>query len=1054
MSKQDTCGQIPKDRYDIDDYYCPTHERGDQRCKMDVRHGCFMDNPGNFDARFFHVSPREALLMDPNHRQFLMSAYEALETAGYSDGQTRMTDPHRIAVFYAQATDDWHKQTHPGLGCDSYTLQGIQRAFGAGRAAFLFKWEGPTYSLDSACAGTTAGIHLACLSLLSNDVDMAVAGAANILNWPHSFTCLDDSGILSRTGNCKPFRDDADGYARADFSGAVVLKRLEDAVAHSDDILAIVAASGRNHSGNSTSITTSDAGAQEKLFRKVMRNAQVTPDDISYVEMHGTGTQIGDPAEVGAVANTFRHRRSALGPLPVGGVKANVGHGEAAAGMAELTKSIMMFKHDTIPPQAGMLHALNPKFPPLKDLNIDIPSEPRKFLKHDDKPRRILLNNFDAAGGNSCMLLEDHYANNVKDSAVDPRTAHVVTISARTKAAFEANKIRIAEFLRSNPTTKLQDVAYTTTARRMQHPFRFATTATTIPELVKRLEGPEPPSSASTSQVVFVFTGQGSHYAGMGAELYGTSSVFWEAVDLCLAICDSNGFPSFLDIITNSGIDVSTKNAGQIQLAVVTLEIALTAFWRSAGIEAAAVMGHSLGEYAALHAAGVLSLADTLYLVGSRANMLLEHCAPDSCAMLALSASVETVRDHLKRTQSLSCNVACINSPKATVISGTVEDLEEFRKGIIARDETIRGTMLAIPFAMHSFQMDPILDDYADLASGVTYSTPKIPVSSTLLASVIDRPDVLNQDYLAQQTRQPVDFVGALNALGTKLNDHVWLEIGPAPVCTSFVRTTLSPPPAKILHSIDSRVNDWVSISKSLSSAYMVGVDVDWLAFHQSHESGLKLLALPLYTWDMKNYWVTFEEDHHIEDVTEQPKITAAAPFIATCAQYFVKTTSSPKIQLTFRASISDPAFLALIDGHKMQQIGLASGSVFCDAALSTAKYALEYSGRKGITARSLSLHNPDLLAPLTRSLVGIDGELLTSATMDDASSNAINVTFEARSAKGESHNLGSIRVEITSPSETQALWDRTSYFIKSRADERLKASKQGLGHIMQPEVV
>ncbi|OQV03524.1 polyketide product template domain-containing protein isoform 2 [Cladophialophora immunda] len=1054
MSKQDTCTEIPKDRFDIDDYYCPAHERGDQRCKMETRHGCFMDNPGHFDSRFFHVSPREALLMDPNHRQFLMSTYEALEMAGYSDGQTRTTDPNRIAAFYAQATDDWHKQTHPSLGCDSYTLQGIQRAFGAGRLAFSFKWEGPTYSLDSACAGTTACVHLACLSLLSNDVDMAVAGAANILNWPHSFTCLDDSGILSHTGNCKAFRDDADGYARADFVGAVVLKRLEDAVAHNDNILAVVASSGRNHSGNSTSITTSDAGAQERLFRKIMRNAQVTPDDISYVEMHGTGTQTGDPAEVGAVSNTFKNRRPDLGPVFIGGVKANVGHGEAAAGMAELLKSIMMFKHDIVPPQAGMPHALNPKFPPLKDLNIDIPSEPREFKKHADKPRRILLNNFDAAGGNACLLLEDYDAYNSKEAITDPRTTHVVAVSARTKAAFEANKRKLAEFLRANPATRLQDVAYTTTARRMQHPLRFATPATSIRELVTKLESTEPASSVSKSQVVFVYTGQGSHYAGMGAELYRTSSVFRDTIDLCVAICENNGFPSFLDIITNSKTEVSTKDTAQIQLAVVALEISLTAFWRSAGLEAAMVMGHSLGEYAALHAAGVLSLADTLYLVGSRALMLLERCEAGSCAMLALSTSVATVQHHLAQNPASSCTVACINSPNATVISGTLEDVEEFRARITGQDAKTRGTILSIPFAMHSFQMDPIVRDYTTLAGGVAYSAPKIPVASTLLASAVNSPNVFNQDYLAQQTRQPVDFVGALKAVGSKLKDPVWLEIGPGPVCTSFVRATLSPPGTKCLHSIDASSSNWTSISQSLSLAYMAGVEVDWLAFHQPYESGLQLLTLPLYAWDMKDYWITFEEHRRIEDVTEESKPEViAAPFITTCAQYLVTAASSPKIQLIFRATISHPSFLGLIDGHRMQHIGLASGSVFCDAALSAAKYTIEYNGRKGITARNLTVHDPELLAPLTKSLVGVDGELLTVATMKDASSSVVNVTFEAKSVKGASHHLGSMRVEVSNPQETQAAWDRMSYFIKAKADERINASKEGLGHRMRPEV-
>lgn len=1060
MSKQDLCTEVPKDRFDVDEFYCAAHERGDKKCKMTTRYGCFMENPGHFDSRFFHISPREALLMDPNHRQFLMSSYEALEMAGYSDGRTRATDPNRIAVFFAQATDDWHKQSHPSLGCDAYTLQGIQRAFGPGRLAWQFKWEGPTYSLDSACAGTTAGIHLAAMSLLSKDIDMAVAGAANILSWPHSFTCLSDSGILSNTGNCKTFRDDADGYCRADFVGAVVLKRFEDAVAHNDNILAVVAASGRNHSGNSTSITTSDAGAQERLFRKVMRSAYVSPEDISYVEMHGTGTQTGDPAEMGAIVSTFKHRRRANGPLAVGGVKANIGHGEAAAGMAELLKCIMMFQKDTIPPQAYMPHALNPNFPPLSELNIEIPSEPRAFNKHKDlnNPRRILLNNFDAAGGNACVVLEDYtpVPASKEQEAADPRSSHVIVISARTRASHPRNKHNMLEWLRANPAARIEDVSYTTTARRMHHPLRFACTASSLPELITKLEASDTALALSSSSpnppVVLVFTGQGSHYAGMGAELYRTSPIFCETVDLCVAICDDNKFPSFLDIITDDGVDVSTKDAAQIQLAIITLEIALTALWRSAGIEPAMVIGHSLGEYAALYAAGVLSLVDTLYLVGNRALMLLERCESGSCTMLAVSTSVMIVRDHLKRLPPSSCSVACINSPSATVVSGTNEDLAQFQADITAQDAKLRTKTLSVPFAFHSFQMDPILQDYISLAGGATYSAPKIPVASTLLGSIVDGPGIFNQEYLAQQTRQTVDFVGGLNAVKSKLNNLLWLEVGQGPVCTSFVRATLSPPPNNIMHTIEANSSNWTSISKSLSMAYMNGVNIDWLALHRPYESNLGLLTLPAYAWDMKDYWIIWTEKD-IEAVSEKSQAALPEPYIATCAQYLVQESSFPKIQVTLRALISDPGFLALIDGHKMQKIGLASGSVFCEAALTTAKYTLEYSGRKGVTASSLTLHDPKLLAPLTRNLVGLDGQLITTAVMESSSTDTVLVSFKATS-KSTSHSLGSIRVKIRDPEKTQADWDRISYFIQAKMEERIKKSIEGSGHRMQPDVL
>lgn len=698
---------------------------------------------------------------------------------------------------------------------------------------------------------------------------------------------------------------------------------------------------------------------------------------------------------MGAVANTFKYRRLGDGPLPVGGVKANTGHAEAAAGMAELLKCIMMFKKDTIPPQAGMPHALNPKFPKLSDINIEIPSEPKVFKKNYNKPRRILLNNFDAAGGNACMVLEDF--NTRQQRAADPRAGHVIVTSARTRDSYHANNARLVKWLRANPDARIEDVAYTTTARRMHHPIRFACSVTSTRDLINKLETSDTTSSplipSQSPPIVFVFTGQGSHYAGMGAELYSTSSVFRETVDLCVAVCDSNNFPSFLEIITTNGIDLSSKDTVQTQLAVITLEIALTAFWQSIGVQPTMVMGHSLGEYAALHASGVLSLTDTLYLVGHRAIMLLERCEPGSCAMLAVSTSAAKVKDSL--IQSSSCGIACVNSPSATVVSGTAEDLAEFQASITAQDAKVRATKLSVPFAFHSFQVDPILKDYAALAGGVTYGVPKIPVISTLLASIVDGPGIFNQDYLAQQTRMTVDFEGALNVANSKLNDPFWLELGPAPVCTSFLRATLSPPSAKIMHTIDANTGNWMSISKSLSAAYTNGIPVDWLALHGPYESNLELLTLPAYAWSMKDYWVTWN-DRGRESLPEKAQMgVTPEPYLGTCAQYLVQKSSSPKIQVALRASISDPGFLALIDGHKMQQIGLASGSVFCDAALTAAKYALEYSGRKGITSRSLTLHNPEFLAPLTKSLVGNNGELVTTAVMESASSDTVSVSFK-----------------------------------------------------------
>ncbi|RFN53982.1 non-reducing polyketide synthase [Fusarium flagelliforme] len=1043
MSKLDLCEEIPEDRFKLTEFFRSKHDSG---CTTTTKFGCFMNKPGHFDNRFFHISPREALLMDPGHRQFLMTTYEALESAGYSDGGTRDVDPARIATFFGQCNDDWHDVSHHTLGCDAYTLQGVQRAFGAGRVAFQFKWEGPTYSLDSACASTASSIHLACTSLLAKETDMAVAGAANVVGYPHSWTSLSKSGVLSDTGNCKTFRDDADGYCRADFVGTVVLKRLEDAIAHNDNILAVVAASGRNHSGNSSSITTSDAEAQERLFRKMMQNARVSPNDISYVEMHGTGTKVGDPAEMGALASLFAHRRAAK-PVVVGGVKANVGHSESAAGIASLLKCIMMFQKNILPPQAGMPHALNPNFPPLSEINIEIPSEPSTFGSPASQSRRILLNNFDAAGGNACILLEDYADDVVKNS--DPRVHHVVATSARTQASYHGNKVKFLQWLRANPTARIEDVAYTTTARRTHHPIRSAFTVSSTQELIDRLEADTADSPAvQKSPVVFVFTGQGSHYAGMGSTLYETSPVFRETVNLCATICEEQNFPPFLDLITQSDSEISHKTTLEVQLAVLTLEIGLAALWRSFGIQPSVVIGHSLGEYAALHVSGVLSLADVLYLVGQRALLMLQRCEVNTSAMLSVSMPVADVHGLLETQADPSCEIACVNSTNASVISGSIESITQLQTGLKGRPR-----MLSVPYGFHSSQMDPILADYAALAGGVTFSEPKVPVASTLLGSIVETSGTFNAGYMARQCRQPVNFVGALEAIQSNYTDPVWLELGPSQICSSFVRATLSPPPSRISSTLDNRTNAWLSVGRCLSNLYKNGATIDWLALHQPYVNSLKLLNLPTYAWDLKDFWISYTETKDQLPASTANGNEAFKVNISTCAQQIIEHISPPNMKVTFRASLQDSGFKTLIDGHRLRDKSVCPGSVFSEAALAAVNHVLQLYPLKSLKGPALVLRHLSLKRPLTYGLVGLDGDLITVVAPEAPSSHNFKVSWKA--TKGNSsYSLGDCLVAACDGQVIQAGWDKVAYFIRSRVDEIVQSSKNGIGHLLQPQIL
>lgn len=690
-------------------------------------------------------------------------------------------------------------------------------------------------------------------------------------------------------------------------------------------------------------------------------------------------------------------------------------------------------------------------------------------------------------------MIEDFEGHEYKDKSTDPRSTHLVALSAHTAASHRANKSRLAKWLRENPTVRLEDVAYTTTARRVHQPsFRFACAVSSTQELIHALDSDMnsnlsgPQSMTSKSPLIFVFTGQGAHYAGMGAELYQTSPVFRDAVDLCKQICDGFGFPPFLDIITETKTGTDTDraksaasspawNTAQTQLATVTLQIGLATFWKRLGIEPALVMGHSLGEYAAMHVAGVLSLADTLYLVGSRAALAMQKCQRGAYAMLACSAPAADLQDLLKTLgldddrAAQSCSVACINSPGASVLSGTVMAVAKVQAALKQRN--IRTKLLPLPFGFHSSQVDSILDDLKAVASGpgITYSRPRVPVASTLLGSIIDAKTPSGRgfgpEYLVKQARQTVDFVGALHAIqfwasrsntnGTQTSSPVWLEIGPGQVCGSFVQETISPPAGHVVSSLSAgpSKSPWAAISDCLASLYMHGSDPDWLLLHAPFEHNLRLVTLPSYAWDTKDYWITYRERQHSDtQAAANGASSRPAQPISTCAQYVVeKTSKNGKTHVTLGASLSDPALVALIQGHRMQDVGLCPGSVFCEAAFVAAKSALEHSGRKGIRVDEFSLHKAHLRRPLTASLVGAEGELCTTAVVE--SETLVLVSFKALSKFGSparSFDLGNCSVVVTEASTpdmdvSSGLKSSDSFYIRARMHEVIRTCKTRL---------
>ncbi|ODA80869.1 hypothetical protein RJ55_03829 [Drechmeria coniospora] len=951
--------EIPPSRFNLDEWYDTT---GKEKNSTMARTGAFLDQPGLFDNRLFNMSPREAMQTDVQHRLLLTTSYEALEMAGYYPDGTPSTNRERIASFFGQTSDDWREVVvHQGV--DIYFATGSCRAFGPGRLHHHFKWGGPSYSVDSACASSVAAVGLACSALLGRECDMALAGGGSLLLSPSPFSGLSRGGFLSTHGGCQTFQDDADGYVRGEGIGVVVLKRLEDALEDQDNILGIVRGSGRNYSSDASSMMHPSAASQQKLYRSVLEQSGVEANSISYVEMHGTGTQAGDFMEMSSVLSIFAEKRASDNPLIVGALKASIGHGEA----------------------------------------------------------------------------------------VNPRSHHVVTLSGRSQKSLLGAMERYLAHLRENPGIQLADLAFSTSARRIHGLLRYAITASSVEQVIHCLEADlaekkTPRQPPVTSTVIFVFTGQGSHYPSMGSHLWETSATFRAKLHDFQAVATAQGLPYFLDLISRSTTAEprSDPDTVQIQLAILSLELALAALWRSWGIEPSLVLGHSLGEYAALCVAGVLTVGDALYLVGTRARIMAGTLTVDEYGMLAVNMGCDDVRSLLATGQHTSCAVACINAPKMTVVSGPQSKLEKLQMQL--KSDGIRCTPLSVPYGFHSPQLDPILAQFEEACHGVVFSTPQVPIVSTLLATVIRKEGTFSAEYLARQAREPVDFVGALAVVDEqKYAFKVFLEIGPDPICLGLVKATLGIKEAKLslLASMHRDKDNWSSISCSLRDLYMAGASVDWPAFHRDFKSSVSLIDLPTYSFDEKVFWSSFpgREPQPAKDLEARRRSDSGiAPSVqgfgtTTLQRVLKETVLADGCSVTFESDLADSHLRAAVQGHSVADVQICSSSLLLDMALSAAQYAY----RKHMAGRAMPSELVVRNCYFHRALVlgEKDQRLQVTATLS-SSETLVEIEYHCLTAD-ENFELGACQVIL----EPAARPPQAAFLVRSR----IAALKASAGH-------
>ncbi|KAI1811847.1 hypothetical protein GGS20DRAFT_69968 [Poronia punctata] len=1043
MQGHDMHRPIPPDRFDVETHVDPTGKRHNT---SKTPYGCFINNPGLFDAMFFGMSPREAEQTDPMQRLALVTAYEALENAGYVDGRG-VVHRQRIGTYYGQASDDY-REVNSGQEIGTYFIPGGCRAFGPGRINYFLKFWGPSFSIDTACSSSLAAIQAACSALWSGDVDMAITGGMNILTNSDVYAGLSQGHFLSPTGGCKTWDEGADGYCRSDGVGSVVLKRLEDAEADNDEILAVVLSAATSHSAEAVSITHPHDEAQAYLYNQIVRRAGIDPHDVGYVEMHGTGTKAGDPTEMRSVSSVFApprlHGKRPV-PLLVGSVKANMGHGEAAAGIMAFIKTMLVFQNGIVPPHIGVKTALNPALPDLSKLGVIIPFQATSWTSTETQKRLAMINNFGAAGGNTAMIVEE--AQPRPKRFEDTRGSQVVTISAKTAKSLSMNIRRLVEYIEaSGGNLSLADVAYTLSARKRHYEYRKSVVASSSADAVRQLRPhidvamTQTPTSLKRPPVAFAFAGQGTFYVGIGAQLYRDSPFFQAQIDQFESLARRQNFPSFLPAVNGTG---SRENipASSIHLAIVCVEISLARLCMTYGVEPCAVIGHSLGEYAALAVAGVLSDSDTVFLVGTRATLLESICPPHTHGMLSVRASVGDV---MREATDLPFEIACINSPKETVIGGTVDHLQAVSTRL--SQAGYKATRLDVPHAYHTAQMDKVVSELICQTRGIAYNRPSIPIISPRDSAVIQPGEDVCSSYLPTSLRKTVDFFGALNAAledGVVSKSTVWVEMGHHPVCSGFVSRTL--PETRLACSTLQRDKDnWESLAKMLSSLYEVGIHIDWNEYHRPFEQALRLARVPTYAWDHKNYWIQYRGGWNLtkgQTLTETPGPRVVDGFrTSSIHRLYSEDYDSSKARLSGESDMAASSLKDVIEGHAMNGYGVASSFLHAEMAFTMAQriqenaFSSTFSGL-GINIANFEYHDPVVKDP-------------------SAAAQPIQVEAEASFEKGEVYIKwfnpanGKWYCHATAYYEDASAWlsdwARTAGLVTSRIDRLRAMSTEG----------
>ena len=841
---------VPEDRWDVDAFYDPDQERAIKTNKMYTRRAGFLQGMYDFDAAFFQISPREAEGMDPQHRLLLETSWKAIEHAGIAPSSLVGS---RTGVFTGVASNF---QEMISLGSTDgaispYSVVGSTASAASGRVAFLLGLSGPAISIDTACSSSLTALHLACQSLGLRETDMALVGGVNSIASPSGIIARCQSRMMSPKGRCHSFDEAADGYVPSEACGVVIVKRLEDAQRDGDRVLAVIRSIAANQDGRSAGgMMVPSRDAQEAVIRTALNSAGLSPDSIQFVEAHGTGTPVGDPIELNALQSVYGDRTQ---HLLVGSAKANVGHCESAAGVVSIIKTVLSLQNREIAPHPHF-NTPTPAFDWASG-KISVPTEPTPWPTASG-PRRGGINSFGISGTNVHVILEEAPLAPVEhiDRTQD---TYLLPISARTEKALHQAAEQFSQYLNRIDQSDFSDVCATLAQGRSHFNYRLALVAKSPTEARKQLlrfvqgdstyvtEGMA--STEAPPKIAFLFTGQGAQYPGMARDLYEQEPVFKDALDRCATLAEPLLKHSLLSIIFGE-VDKNPElihQTAHTQPALFAIEYALAELWRSWGVSPDAVLGHSIGEYAAACMAGVFSLEDALHLVIERGR-LMQSLPLNDGTMAAIFASESEVLSAISDFED-SISIAGINGPENVVISGDAEAINTLCKQFEARG--INTKTLEVSHAFHSAKMNPILDAFENAASEITLSEPTLPMISNVTGRFVKPGEVTSPLYWANHIRQPVQFQAGMQALH-ETGIQTFLEIGPQPILTGMGRACLPDTQITWAHSLRREQPSYPTLLANTGQLYTQGAQIAW----ESITPLRTRRALPTYPFQHKKF--------------------------------------------------------------------------------------------------------------------------------------------------------------------------------------------------------